>query len=87
MLRELIYLASGLEKRFTDTIKSLIEEGKQEYEGKDLLEIGKEHLKKRKKQIKGLVLHDFREMAEDLGLATKKDIEELKRYIKQNEAQ
>ncbi len=87
MLRELIYLASGLEKRCMDTLRSLVEEGKKEYGDKeDLLEIGREHLKKRKRQIKGLLLNDFREVAEELGLATKKDIEELKEYLKEKRA-
>ncbi len=82
MLKELIYLGEGIEKRIAGKIKELVDEGKQGYEDKDLLEIGKEHLKKRKRQLDKLFLDDFKSMAEEIGLATKNDIEELKEYIK-----
>jgi len=82
MIKELIYLGEGIEKRIGSKIQELIDEGKQGYEDKDLFEIGKEHLKKRKKQFEKLFLDDFKNMAEEIGLATKKDIEELKDYIK-----
>ncbi len=82
MLRELIYLTEGIEKKISDKVKALIDEGKEGYEDKDLLEIGKEHIKKRKSQAKKIFLSDFKNMAEELELATKKDIEELKNYIK-----
>ncbi len=82
MLKELIYLGEGIEKRVAGKIKELVDEGKQGYEDKDLLEIGREHLKKRKRQFDKLFLDDFKNMAEEIGLATKKDIEELKEYIK-----
>ncbi len=87
MLKELIYLASGAEKKITETVRSLIEEGRKEYGNKeDLIEIGAEHLQKRKRQIKGLLMSDFKEIAEELGLATKRDIEELKEYLKEKRA-
>ncbi len=82
MLKELIYLGEGIEKRVAGKIKELVDEGKQGYEDKDLLEIGREHLKKRKRQFDKLFLDDFKNMAEEIGLATKKDIEDLKEYIK-----
>ncbi len=82
MIREIIYLGEGIEKKISDKIQSLVEEGKKGYEDKDIFEIGKEHIKKRKKQVEKLFLSDFKNIAEELGLATKKDIEEIKSYIK-----
>ncbi len=82
MIRELIYLGEGIEKKIASKIQELVDEGKKDYEDKDLFEIGKEHLKKRKRQAKKLLLSDFKNMADELGLATKQDIEELKSYIK-----
>ncbi len=82
MLREILYLGAGVEKKVSDTIKSLIDEGKEGYEDKDLIDVGKEHIKKRKSQVKKLFLDDFKSMADELGLATKEDIDELKNYIK-----
>ncbi len=82
MIREIIYLGEGIEKKISDKIQLLVEEGKKGYEDKDIFEIGKEHIKKRKKQVEKLFLSDFKNIAEELGLATKKDIEEIKSYIK-----
>ncbi len=82
MLKELIYLGSGIEKKITDKLEELIKEGKKDYGDKDLLEMGKIHLKKRKEQVNKLFLGDVRELVDEIGLATKKDIEELKRHIK-----
>ncbi len=82
MLRELIYLKEGIEKKVCNKLQEIMDEGKKEYEDKDLFEIGKEHLRKRKNQIEKLFVSDFKNMADELGLATKKDLEELKEYIK-----
>jgi len=56
MIKELIYLGEGIEKRIGSKIQEL--------------------------QFEKLFLDDFKNMAEEIGLATKKDIEELKDYIK-----
>ncbi len=82
MFKELIYLGSGIEKRISDTVESLIDEGKQNYEGKDTVEIAREYLRSRKKQVQKVFLNDIRGLTKELGLATKRDIEEIKDYIK-----
>ena len=82
MLRELMYLTVGAAKRVEKIVDSFIEEGKKELEDKSLIEIGKEHLEKRKENFKEMVLEDFKKVADELGLATKEDIEQLKAMIK-----
>lgn len=82
MLREILYLTVGVAKRTEKMVDAFIEDGKKELEDKSLVEVGKEHLEKRKGQIKEMFLDDFRKVADDLGLATKEDIRELKEMIK-----
>ncbi len=82
MLRELLYLTVGAAKRMEKIVDSFIEEGRKELDDKGLIEIGKEHLEKRKEEFKGMVLEDFKKVANELGLATKEDIEQLKAMIK-----
>ncbi len=82
MLKELIYLGCGIEKKITHKLASLVEEGKKEYEDKDIVDIGIEHLKKRKNQVDKLFSNEMKEFADELGLATKQDIEELKNLLK-----
>lgn len=82
MFKELIYLGSGIEKRIVDTVESLIEEGKQNYEGRGIVDIARENLKNRKKQVQKMFLNDIKSLTKELGIATKKDIEEIKEYIK-----
>jgi len=82
MLRELLYLTVGAAKRMERIVDSFIEEGKKELNEKSLIELGKEHLEKRKVEFKEMVLEDFKKVADELGLATKEDIEQLKAMIK-----
>ncbi len=84
MFREILYLTVGAAKRAEKMVDAFIEEGKKELEDKSLVELGKEHLEKRKEQFKDMFLDDFKKIAEDLGLATKEDIRELKEMIKGN---
>jgi len=84
MLREILYLTVGAAKRAEKMVDAFIEEGKKELEDKSLVELGKEHLEKRKEQFKDMFLDDFKKMADDLGLATKEDIKELKEMMKGN---
>ena len=82
MLRELLYLTVGAAKRMEKIVDSFIEEGKKELEEKSLIEVGKEHFERRKENFKEMVLEDFKKVANELGLATKEDIEQLKTMIK-----
>ncbi len=82
MLRELLYLTVGAAKRMEKIVDSFIEEGKKELEEKSLIEVGKEHLERRKENFREMVLEDFKKVANELGLATKEDIEQLKTMIK-----
>ncbi len=82
MFRELIYLTVGAAKKMEKMVDSFIEEGKKQLEDKSIIEVGKEHLDKRKEQFKDMVLDDFKKMANELGLATKEDIEQIKQMIK-----
>ncbi len=84
MLREILYLTIGAAKRAEKMVDAFIEEGKKELEDKSLIELGREHLEKRKGQFKDMFLDDFKKVADDLGLATKEDIRELKEMIKGN---
>ena len=84
MFSELVYLAVGMGKRVDRMIDSIIEDGKKELENKGLIDIAKEHLQKRKELVKDMMLEDVKKTAKELGLATKEDIEELKRLIQQN---
>ncbi|WP_022670894.1 hypothetical protein [Hippea alviniae] len=84
MFSELVYLAVGIGKRVDRMIDSIIEDGKKELENKGLIDIAKEHLQKRKELVRDMVLEDVKKTAKELGLATKEDIEELKRLIQQN---
>ncbi len=86
MIREFIYLFEGIEKRVGEKVESLINEGKDIYGDDDLITIGKKHLDKRKKQLKHFLLSDFKDVADEVGIATKKDIENLKDYIKDKNA-
>ncbi len=82
MLRELLYLTVGAAKRMEKIVDSFIEEGKKELEEKSLIEVGKEHFERRKENFREMVLEDFKKVANELGLATKEDIEQLKTMIK-----
>ncbi|AEA33229.1 hypothetical protein [Hippea maritima] len=82
MLRELIYLTVGATKKLDKIVEGFIEEGKKEVEDKGLVDIGKEHLSKRKEQIKNIVGDDIKKLADELGLATKEDIEEIKTLLR-----
>ncbi len=82
MLRELIYLTVGAAKKMEKMVDSFIEEGKKQLEDKSLLELSKEHLEKKKEDLKEVLVDDFKKVADDLGLATKEDIQQLKDMIK-----
>ncbi|WP_025270605.1 hypothetical protein [Hippea sp. KM1] len=82
MLREFLYLAVGATKRLDRMVEGIIEEGKREMEDKGLIEISKEHLNKRKEQLRSVIGEDIKKLADEFGFATKEDIEELKRLIK-----
>ena len=82
MLKELIYLTVGAAKKMEKMVDSFIEEGKKQLEDKSLLELSKEHLEKKKEDLKEVLVDDFKKVADDLGLATKEDIQQLKDMIK-----
>ncbi len=84
MFREILYLTVGAAKRAEKMVDAFIEDGRKELEDKSLVGLGKEHLEKRKEQFKDMFLDDFRKVANDLGLATKDDIKELKEMVKGN---
>ncbi len=85
MFTELAYLAVGMGKKMDKIIASVMEEGRKELENKGITEIAREHLDRRKEMVKGVVFKDVKRIADELGLATKEDIEELKKLLQNSQ--
>jgi len=84
ILSEFIYLGMGIKKDVEKRVINLINEGKKEAKDKTVFEAVKEDIDGKKKYVQNILYKDVKQAAEDLGFATKKDIEDLKDYIKHN---
>ncbi len=74
LLMNMVYLGMGIEEEIHEKVTGLISKGRELTEGEDILDVFRGHIKKRKNQMEKLLFRDME-------LATKKDIEELKKYI------
>lgn len=84
ILSEFIYLGMGIKKDVKKRVINLVNEGKKDTKDRTVFEAVKEDIDDKKKYIHNLLYKDVKRVAEDLGFATKKDIEDLKDYIKQH---
>lgn len=84
ILSEFVYLGMGIKKDVKERVINFIKEGKKETKDRTVFETVKEDIDDKKKYVQNILYKDVKRAAEDLGFATKKDIEDLKDYIKQN---
>lgn len=89
MLKDLIYLGVGsallAKEKIDEEIAELVEKGKvSKEEAKKLTESAKERAKKEEEQLREKLKEMIREVIDEMGLATKEDIERLIKKIEEN---
>jgi len=87
MLKDLLYIGMGgallARERVEEELQKLIEKGKiSQNDAKELVESAKNRAKEEEERVKKELKESLREAIDELGLATKADIEELKKLIK-----
>ena len=87
MLKDLIYLGLGgallAKEKMEEELGELVEKGKlSKEEAMKLVEKAKERGREKEEQAKDELKKVIKEVIEELGLATKEDIEDLKKTLK-----